>query len=110
MLTGPIAVLTSAEGEIVLPFRIGINNDIERLLRPGAALSDLHKALRRYTHSAAYLYATAQPDALRHDIVGEPFGAVSDEDRLSARQTFLIVQERRKQRREQRESEKLAQN
>nr|ASK40951.1 hypothetical protein [Agrobacterium genomosp. 6]ASK42528.1 hypothetical protein [Agrobacterium sp.] len=72
LLTGPIAVLPSAEGEIVLPFRIGINDDIERLLRPGAALSDLHKALRRYTHSAAYLYATARPDALRHDMLVNP--------------------------------------
>ncbi|MGN7714956.1 ProQ/FINO family protein [Agrobacterium radiobacter] len=102
-----MAVLPSAEGETVLPFRIGINNDIVRLLRPGAALSDLRKALRRYTHSAANLYATAQPDVL---LIGQPFGAVSDEDRLNARQTFLIVQERRKRRREPRESEKLAQN
>ncbi|WCK69396.1 ProQ/FINO family protein [Agrobacterium tumefaciens] len=81
-----------------------------RLLRPGAALSDLRKALRRYTHSAANLYATAQPDALRYDIIGQPIGAVSDGDRLNARQTFLIVQERRKRRRESRENEKLAQN
>ncbi|ACM39615.1 MULTISPECIES: ProQ/FinO family protein [Rhizobium/Agrobacterium group] len=110
LLNEPIAVLPSAEGETVLPFRIGINTDIERRLRPDAALSDLRKALRRYTHSAAYLYATAQPDALRHDIVGQPCEAVRDEDRLNARQSFLIVQERRKQRRQQRESENLAQN
>lgn len=110
LLDAPIAVLPSAEGEIVLPFRIGSNTDIEMRLRPGAGLSDLRKALRRYTHSAAYLYATAQPDALCHDIVGQPCEAVSDEDRLNARQSFLIVQERRKQRRQQREGENLAQN
>ncbi|MCF1464969.1 hypothetical protein FS827_27310 [Agrobacterium vitis] len=105
LLNEPIAVLPSAEGETVLPFRIGINTDIEKRLRLDAALSDLRKALRRYTHSAAYLYATAQPDALRHDIVGEPCEPVSEEDRLNARQSFLLVQERRKQRRQQRQSE-----
>ncbi|WP_420359910.1 ProQ/FinO family protein [Agrobacterium vitis] len=94
----------------MLPFRIGINTDIEKRLRLDAALSDLRKALRRNTHSAAYLYATAQPDALRHDIVGEPCGNVSEEDRLHARQSFLLVQERRKQRRQQCQSENSAQN
>ncbi|QYA10275.1 hypothetical protein J5285_22075 (plasmid) [Agrobacterium larrymoorei] len=52
-MNGPIAVLPSAEGETVLPFRIGINTDIETRLRLDAALSDLREALRRCTHSAA---------------------------------------------------------
>ncbi|CVI64400.1 ProQ/FinO family protein (plasmid) [Agrobacterium leguminum] len=110
LLNEPIAVLPSAEGETVLPFRIGINIGIEKRLRPDAALPDLRKALRCYTHSAAYLYATAQPDALRHDIDGKACEPVSEGDRLNARQSFLLVQERRKQRRQQRQSEDSAQN
>ncbi|NSZ66883.1 MULTISPECIES: ProQ/FinO family protein [Rhizobium/Agrobacterium group] len=110
MLNEPTAVLPSDEEETVLPFRIGIDTDIEKRLRLDAGLSDLRKALRRYTHSAAYLYATAQPEALRHDIVGKPCEPVSEDDRLNARQSFLLVQERRKQRRQQRQSENSAQN
>lgn len=59
---------------------------------------------------AAYLYAAAQPVALRHNIVGQRCEAVSEEDRLNARQSFLLVQERRKQRRQQRQGENSAQN
>ncbi|QCJ01199.1 hypothetical protein J5285_22080 (plasmid) [Agrobacterium larrymoorei] len=43
-------------------------------------------------------------------MVGQPCEPVSDDARLNARQSFLIVQARRKQHRQQRESENLAQN
>lgn len=104
MLTVPIAVLPKIEGDLVLPFRVGIGTDIETLLRPDASRSELRKALRRYTHSAGYLYASAQPDAYRHEINGEAVGLVSEEDRINARQSFLKVQEMRKQRRKQRQA------
>ena len=85
------------------PFRIWLGSDIEGRLKPEAALSDLRKALRRYTQSAAYYLAVAQPDACRYDMTGEPVEAVSEQDRHNARHSFTVVQERRKQRRKERE-------
>ena len=99
LLVAPIGVLPGAEGDTVHPFRIWLGSDIEGRLKPEAALSDLRKALRRYTQSAAYYLAVAQPDACRYDMTGEPVEAVSEQDRHS----FTVVQERRKQRRKERE-------
>lgn len=105
MLTVPIAVLPKVEGDLVLPFRVGVGADIEMLLRPDASPKDLRKALRRYAHSAGYLFASAQPDAYRHEINGEAVEPVSEVDRINARQSFLIVQRKRKERRQQRDSQ-----
>lgn len=102
MLTAPISVLPKVEGDLVLPFRVGIGAEIEKLLRPTASAKELRKALRRYAYSAAYLYASAQPDACRHEINGEPIEPVSELDRVNARQSFLIVQEKRDERRRER--------
>lgn len=102
MLTVPIAVLPKVEGDLVLPFRVGVGAEIETLLRPDASPKELRKALRRYAHSAGYLFASAQPDAYRHEVNGEAIEPVSESDRINARQSFLIVQRKRKERRQQR--------
>jgi ProP effector len=68
------------------------------LLRPDASIKDLRKAVRRFTYSAGYLYASAQPDAHCHEINGEPVEPVSERDRINAQQSFLFVQEQRIQR------------
>jgi len=87
LLTVPIAVLPSKEGDIIRPFRVGIGEDIKLLLRPNAELKELRNALRRYAYSAQYLQALAQADSMRHEINGEPVLPVSDEDRAHARQS-----------------------
>jgi hypothetical protein len=45
----------------------------------------LNRVLRRYTRSTQYLAALAAPDALRHDLVGNPIGSVAEEPKLLAR-------------------------
>lgn len=99
LLVAPIAVLPKEPGDIVLPFKVGIGAEIGELLRLEASRIDLRSALRRYTRSAAYLYASAQPDAQRHDIDARPVEPVSEPDRITARKWFLVVQEKRKERR-----------
>lgn len=99
LLTVPIAVLPNAEGDIIRPFRVGIGEDIKMLLRPDVDLKELRKALRRYAYSAQYLHAVAQDDSARYEINGEPVGPVSHEDRAHARQSYVTVSARRRERR-----------
>ncbi len=103
LLISPIAVLPEHEGSYILPFNVGISAKIKRLLRPDASRSELRRALRRYTHSASYLYASAQPDARRHDISGAPGELLSENDRVNARQMFLMVQQKKQERWQNRE-------
>ena len=105
LLTVPITVLPQAEGDIVRPFRLGIGADIEALLRPDAALKVLRNAVSRYAHSAGYFYALAQPDAQRHEFNGKAIAPVSEDDRINARQPFLLVQKKRQERRREREDQ-----
>jgi len=65
----------------------------------------LRKAVSRYAYSAGYLYALAQPDAQRHEINGEAVEPVSEHDRINARQSFLLVQKKRQERRQEREEQ-----
>jgi sRNA-binding protein len=95
---------------MVRPFKIGIGSEIEALLKSDAALPELRKALRRYTRSAGYLLAMAQPDANRHGINGEPVEPVSEGDRLNARQSFAAIQQHRKRLRLQREAAQALEN
>lgn len=100
LLTQPIAVLPSAEGENVRPFMVGIRSELESRIKSNVAASDLQSALRRYVRCAAYLLATGQPDAYRHDIHGKPVEPVNEVDRGSARQSFTAVQQRRQKHRQ----------
>ncbi|MGK6317737.1 ProQ/FinO family protein [Neorhizobium sp. DT-125] len=104
LLIEPIGVLPNAEGEIIRPFKIGIGLEIQQRLKPEVTVSNLRKALRRYTHSSSYPFAMAQPDAMRHDIAGDPVEPVSEQDRLNARQSFVVIRARREQLRKEREA------
>ena len=103
LLVEPLAVLPSAEGEDVRPFMVGIRSELNSRMKSDVAASDLQSALRRYVRCAAYLLATGQPDAYRHDIHGKPVEPVNEVDRGSARQSFTAVQQQRKKRRQSRE-------
>lgn len=103
LLTEPLAFLPIAEGEDVRPFMVGIRSELESRMRSNVAASDFQSALRRYVRCAAYLLATGQPDAYRHDIHGKPIEPVNEVDRGSARQSFTAVQQRRQKHRQSRD-------
>lgn len=105
LLVEPIAVLPCRWGDTVRPLKIGIGPEIMSQLQPSLARVKLHRAMYRYTACAAYLLACAQPDAMRHDIAGEPVEAISEKDRAVARQRFIAVQASRKQRQATRAAE-----
>lgn len=88
LLIRPIALLPLDETDNIKPFSIGVWNDIRSLLKPGATTSQLRRATSAYTHAKRYYLACAQPDAIRHDIDGQPVEAVSAEDRLAAQVVF----------------------
>ncbi len=84
LLTRPIAILPAKVGDPVLPFALGLWNDIRPLLKPEISVSALRKAMATYVHSRSYQIAVARAGSSRHDINGEPVEPVSDADRLDA--------------------------
>lgn len=100
LLVEPIAVLPNAEGDIVRPFKIGIGPEIRARLKPGIARVQLSRRMYRYTRSAAYLLACAQPSAMRHDIDGNPVEPVNEQDQINARSGFVALRQRLKRRME----------
>ncbi len=96
LLGKPADVLPSGEGDPVVPLAIGIFEALRTRLNPDLPIIQLRRAVSAYARSKNYLLASAQPDAMRHDIDGKPVGPVSPEDRLAAQ---LRVTEIRQQRR-----------
>lgn len=88
LLLQPIGILPAKVGDPVRPFALGLWNDIRPLLKPDAGLTTLRRATGAYVHSRRYLFATAQPDAMRFDLQGNPVGPVSDADRLAAQERY----------------------
>ncbi|MBB4000139.1 ProQ/FINO family protein [Aureimonas pseudogalii] len=83
-LIAPIAVLPDSTDGIMRPFAIGIGAEIKARMKPDAKWSDVSRAIRKYVRSRSYLFAVAQPDAMRHDIDGNPVEPVSKADRMTA--------------------------
>jgi sRNA-binding protein len=73
------AVLPSKVGDPIRPLKIGVHSDLAVLLPDGEAHEVLSRVLRRYTRSTQYLAALAAPDAVRHDLAGNPVGPVAEE-------------------------------
>jgi hypothetical protein len=73
------AVLPSEVGDPIRPLKIGVRSDLAVLLPDGEAHEVLGRVLRRYTRGREYLAALAAPDALRHDLVGNPVEPVAEE-------------------------------
>lgn len=88
LLVRPIGILPSEPGDPVLPFALGLFNDIRSLLKPGCGVTVLRRATAAYVYSRRYYFASAQPDAMRHDLDGNPTEPVSAQDRLAAQKTF----------------------
>jgi sRNA-binding protein len=89
LLVCPIGVLPTNPGDPVRPFAVGLFNDMRPLVKPDIGLMRLRRAIAAYAHSKRYYFATAQPDAMRHDLAGMPVEPVSEADRLIAQQRFL---------------------
>jgi sRNA-binding protein len=91
LLVRPIAILPNKEGDAVRPFAIGLFEEIRLLLKPEIAPTRLRRAIAAYIHTSRYYFASAQPDAFRHDIDGEPVEAISDADRMTAQRRFTAL-------------------
>ena len=89
LLVRPIGVLPEKAGDQIRPFALGLFNDMRPLLKPDTPLMKLRRAMAVYAHSKRYYFASAQPNAMRHDLSGEPIEPVSEEDRLLAQKRFL---------------------
>src|SRR3712207_1024365 len=79
------AVLPSEVGDPIRPLKIGVHADLAALLPEGEGREVLNKVLRRYTRSTQYLAALAAPDAMRHDLAGNPVGPVAEEHKVPVR-------------------------
>jgi hypothetical protein len=66
------AGLPSKVGDPIRPLKIGVRADLAVLLPDGEAHEVLSRVLRRYTRGREYGAALAAPDALRHDLAGNP--------------------------------------
>ena len=73
------AVLPSKVGDPIRPLKIGVRTDLAVLLPEGEAHEVLSRVLRRYARGREYLAALAAPDALRHDLAGNPVEPVAEE-------------------------------
>lgn len=107
LLVEQIGVLPRSAGDLMKPFVIGIDPEVRASLKPDAPYKAFFTAMRRYTRSAAYLLALAQPDSMRFNIEGDPVEGVSDGDRIHAQRSYLALRARLKQLREDRAKKDL---
>ena len=78
-------VLPSEVGDPIRPLKIGMRADLAALLPDGEAHEVLSRVLRRYARGREYLAALAAPDALRHDLAGNPVEPVAEEHKTHVR-------------------------
>jgi sRNA-binding protein len=76
------AVLPAEVGDPIRPLKIGVRSDLAVLLPDGEAHEVLSRVLRRYTRGREYVTALAAPDAMRHDLAGNPVEPVAEEHRV----------------------------
>ncbi|MBB4235737.1 ProQ/FINO family protein [Rhizobium esperanzae] len=93
LLIRPIGVLPAKPGDPVLPFAVGLFNEMRPLLKPDAGVTTLRRATAAYVHCRRYYFASAQPDSMRYGLDGEPVEPLSSEDRLVAQKRFLSLKQ-----------------
>jgi ProP effector len=86
------AVLPSEIGDPIRPLKIGVRDDLAALLPNGEGHGVLGQVLRRYTRAWEYMAALAAPDAMRHDLAGNPVEPVADEHKAHAKPSVRPVQ------------------
>jgi sRNA-binding protein len=93
LLIRPVGVLPAKAGDPILPFAVGLFNELRPLLKPDAGVTTLRRATAAYVHCRRYYFASAQPDSMRHGLDGEPVEPLSPEDRLVAQKRFLSLKQ-----------------
>jgi len=93
LLTGPARVLPSHAEDEVLPFAIGLFEELKVIRKPEVSISSLRKATSAYVHSRRYYLASARAGAMRFDIDGTPVEPVSDADREAVRASIRSLDE-----------------
>ncbi|MBX5017735.1 ProQ/FINO family protein [Rhizobium lentis] len=93
LLIRPVGVLPAKPGDPILPFAVGLFNELRPLLKPDAGVTTLRRATAAYVHCRRYYFASAQPDSMRHNLDGEPVEELSQEDRLVAQKRFLSLKQ-----------------
>ncbi|MBY4612721.1 ProQ/FINO family protein [Rhizobium sp. 268] len=93
LLIRPVGVLPAKPGDPILPFAVGLFNELRPLLKADAGVTTLRRATAAYVHCRRYYFASAQPDSMRHGVDGVPFEALSSEDRLVAQKRFLSLKQ-----------------
>lgn len=97
LLVRPIDVLPQKAGDPIRPLAVGIFNEIRALLKPDVGATKLRRAIAVYVRLKRYYFASAQSDAMRHDLAGVPVEPVSAADRLEAQRRFLELKRTRMQ-------------
>jgi sRNA-binding protein len=77
LLIRPVGVLPAKAGDPVLPFAVGLFNELRPLLKPDAGVTTLRRATAAYVHCRRYYFASAQPDSMRYGLDGEPVEPLS---------------------------------
>ncbi|MBX5172512.1 ProQ/FINO family protein [Rhizobium sp. NZLR1b] len=93
LLIRSVAVLPAKAGDPILPFAVGLFNELRPLLKPEAGVTTLRRATAAYVHCRRYYFASAQPDSMRHGLEGEPVEPMTPEDRLVAQKRFLSLKQ-----------------
>ncbi|WP_064708434.1 ProQ/FINO family protein [Rhizobium bangladeshense] len=93
LLIRQVGVLPTKPGDSILPFAVGLFNELRPLLKPDAGVTTLRRATAAYVHCRRYYFASAQPDSMRHNLDGEPVEPLSQEDRLVAQKRFLSLKQ-----------------
>lgn len=97
LLVQPLGVLPVAVGDPIRPVAIGFFQQVSPFLSPGVSVTALRRAIGAYVHSKRYYLACGRPDAMRHDINGEPIEPVSESDQLNAQKCLQIFREQKGQ-------------
>ncbi|MDL2403819.1 ProQ/FINO family protein [Rhizobium mayense] len=95
LLVRPIQILPAKVGDPILPFAIGLFEEIRTLLKPDVPATALRRAAGAFVHSKRYYLASAQPDSFRHGIDGAVLEPLSVEDRMTAQSRFLALKQNR---------------
>jgi ProP effector len=97
LLVQPLGVLPVAVGDPIRPVAIGFFQQVSPFLSPGVSVTALRRAIGAYVHSKRYYLACSQPDAIRHDINGNPVEPVSESDKLNAQKCLQIFRQQKSQ-------------
>lgn len=97
LLVQPLGILPAAVGDPIRPVAIGFFQQVSPFLSPGVSVTALRRAIGAYVHSKRYYLACSRPDAMRHDINGEPIELVSDSDKLNAQKCLQAFREQKSQ-------------